>query len=313
MLLSRKSAWIPCTLCAVAIALILVGLWPSTVDATRAPVPDAEPDFILATHTYDDSAHPVGAVPFAEQESALERVNEEIAHAAPECFWCGAYRLSDASNEQYHRLLLGTKSYAVLFVEEAAHSVWAPEQDWLLAECGTITREDELVRLVSAHAHADPHVPREMICVHDGPSRWLAEPWLVPAAFYSDEPSDRPFPSVRGAGFVAEEHALDPLDRPKVPAAYARERERLGNYRLVSITPAREAGGAASASFERLTNAEIAPFDRLWWDGEACTRIRAQVREVSAAGVIASIELPSGGSLSRLAPGDLFARLPRLE
>ena len=67
------------------------------------------------------------------------------------------------------------------------------------------------------------------------------------------------------------------------------------------------------ARFEPLSDAPLERFDRVWWDGEVCTFVRASVREIEPKSVIALLDLPQDFNLDRIAIGSTFSRLPRLE
>jgi hypothetical protein len=153
----------------------------------------------------------------------------------------------------------------------------------------------------------------EYIRVQSGNATCLATAEEVPAFFYPAERIDSPFRRVLDSVFVLDGLRIEPGFWPAIPEAYRAERERRARVRLVERLPAAQSGGASLARFEQVSGAPLEPLDRLWWEGETCTFVRASVREIGPKGVLAALDLPRGMSEETLEIGTTFSRLPRLE
>ena len=297
--------WIPCLLGALAINLLI--FMPRASDLKPAPQPvEQQPDFWLASPKQGDwMIRGPGAPTSAEQLDARLRPDDEAATAPADWNWSGTYASGGLSWHESPRLRLGTESYSC--VAEAGISSTGS-----LLEYGSFAVEGDVLRLHPRAKGAESCLAQMYIRVQAGEATCLVEPEVVPAFFYPATRPDSPFRGTLDSVLVRDEARIDLLRVNEVPQAYRDERERRAHLRLVEILPP-GADGKRIARFEPLSDAPLERFDRVWWDGEVCTFVRASVREIEPKSVIALLDLPQDFNLDRIAIGSTFSRLPRLE
>jgi len=304
--LRRLALWIPCLLGALAINLLI--FMPRAADLRPAPEPvEQQPDFWLESPKRGDwPIRGAGAPNTADQLAARLRPDEEATRAPAAWDWAGAYSHPGEMKYGGGCVRLGTESYTYLYTDGS----W--DQGGTLLEYGSFLVDGEFLRLRMRAKSTESGLPGEYIRVRAGDAMCLATPEELPAFFYPGTRVDSPFRGTLDSVLVRDGLRFDPLRVSAVPQAYRDERERRARLRLVEILPA-GADGRRSARFERVSDAPLERFDRVWWDGEVYTSVRASVREIEPESVVALLDLPQDFNLDRIAIGSTFSRLPRLE
>lgn len=307
----RPAIWIPCVLCALALnALFLI---PRPDDRVESSPPDEpQPDFqlrISASRTeVEDQAEP----PLTPQEAEAFRLAQaEIAQAGSDHPLTGSYSRDAHFHGSYHQLILGTSTYVLLFVEFGRPNPVPTHSN--VMEWGTVSIEQDRIRIHARTERQDSELPREMAWIHAGNWSWLAAITMVPAAFYAGDELDSPFANTWECGYVRDGQASLDGSLPQVPHCYTEERDRLGHLDVLSLIAPEAPNAPWLVRLGPGASAAVARGETLYWDAEERTHVRAIVRESGPQGVVACLMVPDCMSPDAVNIGSTFSRLPRLE
>jgi hypothetical protein len=308
---SRLALWIPCVLGALALnALIFM---PRASDLAEQPkARDPQPDFQLRfSPSLTKSTDQVEPPLTADQEAAFRTTRSEITRAGTDHPLAGSYSRDAHFHGSYRQLLLGTRSYVLVLVQFGSPKPVPASSDMI--EWGSVTVEQDRIRIHARTERQDSELPRELAWVRAGKRSWLASIEMVPAAFYAGDELDSPFASARECGYARDGEPTFGDALPEVPRCYTEERERSAHLQVISLVPPASEKNCWLVRLGPGENAAVSPGQTLYWDAEERTHVRAVVRECGAGGVVACLLVPDCMSPGAVSLGTTFSRLPRLE